>query len=267
MLKSIAKILLNPRRASFGPKPRTSPLIILGNGPSLAETIANCPDELAAAPLLAVNFAANAPEFTSLKPDYYVLADPHFFRRKDDPNVSRLLENLRAITWPMTLFIPYGEHADLGNPLLKIEHFPMRATEGPQWFREAAFKARLGMPRPRNVLIPSLMIGLWLGYTEIYICGADHSWMKTLSVNERNEVISIQPHFYKEDSRELERQRIDYLHTPLHSVLESQMIAFRSYHIIEQYARSRSINIYNSTPGSFIDAFRRKPLPTSCNQK
>lgn len=260
MFKSIIKLLLSPRRATVHPKRRLGPLIILGNGPSLNDVMANCRKTLESHPLMAVNFAANAPQFTELRPEFYVLADPHFFRNTADANVSRLIENLNAVTWEMTLFVPFGEKPVLSNPLITIQRFPFKAIEGPSWFRNAMFAGKFGMPRPRNVLIPSLMIGIWLGFTEIYVCGADHSWLHTLSVNERNEVISVQPHFYKEDDRELERQRVDYLRIPLHKVLESQMIAFRSYHIIQEFATKRGITVYNATEGSFIDAFPRKTL-------
>ena len=37
-------------------------------------------------------------------------------------------------------------------------------------------------------LIPSIMLGIWLGYREIYLLGADHTWTKTLSVDDDNRV-------------------------------------------------------------------------------
>ena len=117
------------------------------------------------------------------------------------------------------------------------------------------------MPRPRNVLIPSIMAAIAMGFKEIYLTGADHSWMKTISVNDNNQVVSIQPHFYKDNDKELARVRTDYLHRPLHTILDSFRIAFASYHTIARFAATRGIRIVNSTPGSYIDAFPRAPLP------
>ena len=259
---SLAKLLLKPRRASVRAIEQPRPLIILGNGPSLNQTMAESADSLAENPLMAVNFFANTPQFRELKPEYYVLADPHFFQNQQDPNVAKLTASLRAVDWPMTLLVPFGARPDLGgNPNITVEHFPMTAVEGSAALERMAYGARLGMPRPRNVLIPSIMCGAWLGFRDIYIVGADHSWMTSISVNERNEVVSIQPHFYKEDDKELERVRVDYLRHPLHEVVKSFYVAFRSYHQIERWATRKGINIYNSTPSSFIDAFRRQPLP------
>lgn len=243
----------------------TNQLIILGNGPSLRTNLDNDLDLLRSADTLAVNFAANTPEFSEIQPTYYLLADPHFFDKAgEDPNVGRLIENLNSITFPMTLYVPAGARkADsyFHNHNLTVKHFSFTAVEGYTWFENAMMNSHRGMPRPRNVLIPSIMVGIWLGYKEIYLLGADHSWLKTLSVNDRNEVVSIQPHFYKEDSREQQRVNEVYVNRQLHEVLESMMIAFKSYHRIREYADRCGTQIFNSTPGSMIDAFERASLP------
>lgn len=75
-----------------------------------------------------------------------------------------------------------------------------------------------------------------LGYKSVYVVGADHSWMSTISVNERNEVVSIQPHFYKDGENELKRVTTDYLRYPLHQIIHSFYVAFKSYHQIAAHA-------------------------------
>ena len=105
------------------------------------------------------------------------------------------------------------------------------------------------MPRPRNVLIPSIMLAIASGYRRIIITGADHSWMKTISVTDDNEVVSVQPHFYAESDSEQKRIRHDYSNRPLHDVVESFAVAFRSYHEIASYARKLGVEILNATPG------------------
>ena len=113
------------------------------------------------------------------------------------------------------------------------------------------------MPRPRNVLIPSIMEAIGMGYKKVYIAGADHSWTRTLSVDDDNNVVSVQPHFYKEDDREVQRINTEYMHHPLHTIMYSFYVAFKSYFTIARYARSRGTEVVNITPGSFIDAFPR----------
>lgn len=263
-IKSIIKLALKSHRCDISHvATNDDTIIIMGNGPSLNDTIAQHGDILRHTHTLAVNFAANAPQFQELKPRYYVLADPHFFTATDNANVAKLIDNLTRVNWQMTLFIPFETQKrgfKIQNSNIKTEHFNFLAAEGFEWFENRAYSSGRGMPRPRNVLIPSIMIAMKMGYGNIYITGADHSWTKTLSVNERNEVVSIQPHFYKEDKQEEKRIKVDYLKYPLHQIVHSFYIAFKAYHTIARYATHKGINIFNATPQSFIDAFPRKGL-------
>lgn len=265
-IKTLVKVALQAKHCPIvrngADAPRGDrPLYIMGNGPSLRTNLDNNLELLERSDTLAVNFAANTPEFRVVRPKYYVLADPHFFRNVSDKNVAALSESLKAVDWSMTLFVPAKSRRSaarmIGNPMVSVEGFNFLAAEGWKWLEQFMFRLRLGMPRPRNVLIPSIMIGIWLGYKKIYILGADHSWLKTLDVDSDNRVVSVQPHFYKEDSHEVERINRTYLDLKLHQVLESMTIAFASYHKINAYASRCGITIINATPGSFIDAFPR----------
>ena len=116
------------------------------------------------------------------------------------------------------------------------------------------------MPRPRNVLIASIMVALREGYRRIDLVGADHTWSRDIWVDDRNRVISVQKHFYEDNAKEFERVAQEYAGYHLHDILNSLTIAFRSYHQIAAYAASIGADIRNCTPGSFIDAFPRHEL-------
>lgn len=243
-------------------------LVVLGNGPSLNDTIENSYGFIKDRRCLAVNFAANTELFFKLKPEFYVLADPHFFNAFDQPNVSSLWKVIATkVDWNMTLYVPSeikkcGKWYDdaISNTYINICLFNMTPVEGFNRFENWAFDTGLGMPRPRNVLIPALMIALRMQFKTVFIAGADHSWTKTLSVNDNNEVVSVQPHFYEEDEAEKKRVKTDYLKYPLYEIMYSFYVAFRSYFTINRYARSLNARIYNITPESFIDAFERKKI-------
>ncbi len=267
--KSVVKIALQSRPTSIKKADDSDrlPLVILANGPSLRQTIDNHAGLLRSLPTLAVNFAANAPEFVQIKPKYYILADPHFFRSADDPNVRLLLRNLSAVDWRMRLFadrryVKQFKSLFGSNGNISIEAFNAVGAEGFAAFERAAYGSGLAMPRPRNVLIPSIMIGISLGYRTIYLCGADHSWMRDLSVTDNNEVVSGMTHFYKEPTDEIKHTRNEYRAYRLHDIIMSYYVAFMSYHKIRRFADSIDVTILNATPGSFIDAFERSTLPT-----
>lgn len=264
-LASLIKVMLMSKGASpSSNEGKGKELIILGNGPSLRKTIEDDFEWLVLHDLMAVNFAANTSEFFRLRPRYYILADGHFFNSlPTDSNVRKLWETFGKVSWDMTLLIP-SKYKHLVKPLLmhthnlKIRYFNLTPVEGFKWLSHFIYSSGGGMPRPRNVMIPAIMEGIRLGYSKIFICGADHTWTKTLDVDNDNYVISVQPHFYKDNEEEHNRVRETYKGIRLHEVMGSMVVAFRSYWHIADYAKSRKVEIINATPGSMIDAFPRK---------
>ena len=267
-IASLGKAMLLSRRPSKAGSRKQERLIIMGNGPSLRETIASHSDILKESDTLAVNFAANADTYRELKPNLYVLADPHFFRAGDDgkssdPNVVRLWESIASTDWPITLYVPCK--AKLPDSILKngdieVKRYNLTPGEGLRGPVHWLYRHGLAMPRPRNVLIASIMVALREGYRDISIVGADHTWSRDLWVDDRNRVISVQKHFYKDNDKEFERVAQEYAGYHLHDILNSLTIAFRSYHQIADYAGRIGAEITNCTPGSFIDAFPRADL-------
>lgn len=282
---SLAKAAVHSRRPSKGNRSRIGrPIIVMGNGPSLRSFI----DEEASGDklgrlksdfdLMAVNFAAITPEFKLLRPEAYTLADPHFFSIIDpstgdpiydrsfpaiDSKVVMLWEAIRNTDWEMTLFLPANLKGKLrklmptlpGN--VRVKWYNLTPVEGNTFISRFLISSGLGMPRPRNVLIPAIMNSLREGYRNLFLVGADHSWSKSLWVDNKNRVVSVQPHFYKDNAEEEARVAAEYAGYHIHDILGSMVIAFKSYFAIEAYARSIGAQIFNATPGSFIDAFPR----------
>lgn len=263
--KSMVKVLLQSRRCRFGKRERQGEhLIIMGNGPSLADTMRCCAPQLEANALMAVNFAPNTEEFYSLRPEYLVLADPIFFAGGND-KVTLLWQNLqKRVDWPLTVFVPMANvrSVSTANSQVSVKGFNFIGAGGFGAFTRRLYRSGRAMPRPRNVLIPSIMIGIRLGYKEIYLTGADHSWTRTLDVDEQNRVVTVQPHFYKDDEAESRRVASVYRDIHMHDILLSFHIAFKSYFDIERFARGEGVRVINATPGSFIDAFERGGLPS-----
>lgn len=263
-LASFVKIPLMSGR----PSPRSSEvrdtIIIMGNGPSLRDAIDSERDVLMAFPRLAVNFSALTPDFRELRPDYYILADIAFFAAKKTGNVPKLWESLRSVDWPMTLFLPakarkMPEVRSLPDNI-SVRWYNLTPAEGFTPVMRRLYDSGYAMPRPRNVLIPAIMSAMREGFRRIVLIGADHNWARTLWVTDRNKVVSVQPHFYKDDDEELRRAEEIFSNVRLHEVYENYAIAFRSYFKVKDYSDSRGVEILNATPGSFIDALPRMRL-------
>ena len=264
-IASVIKVaLLSKGASSSSDEGKGRELVIMGNGPSLRKTIDEDFEWLVSHDLMAVNFAALSPDFFRLRPKYYILADSHFFNSLDkDKNVRKLWETFGNVSWKMILLVP-SNFRHLVKPLMmhtkgiSLRFFNLTPVEGFKWLSHLFYSAGWGMPRPRNVLIPAIMEGMRLGYSKIYLCGADHSWTKTLDVDNENFVVSIQPHFYEDNEEEHKRVRETYKGLRLHDVMGSMVVAFKSYWHIADYAKTRNVEIINATPGSMIDAFSRR---------
>lgn len=263
-LGSLVKVAVMSRRPTPGAREKHGTLIIMGNGPSLRKAVGHDRAVLEKYDLMSVNFAPLAQEFTQLKPKFHVMADGVFFDEALPGNVGTLWEKLKRVDWLMVLYVPTerrGTRLFAELPAnITVRYFNLTPVEGNKNVSHLLFRKGLGMPRPRNVLIPAIMIGIREGYREIALVGADHSWSQTLWVTDNNRVVSVQPHFYEDNEKERERVESVYKDIRLHQIYESFAVAFRSYFAIEDFARSEGVRIVNCTPGSFIDAFPRQPL-------
>ena len=189
-LASLVKIPLMSRRPSPRSCEEKGTIIVMGNGPSLRDAMTDHRDVLMAYPRLAVNLSALAPEFRELRPDYYILADIAFFLKEKTGKVPALWEALTSVDWPMTLFLPatarkMPEVRRLPTNIT-VKYYNLTPAEGWRWLMHPVYDLGLAMPRPRNVLIPSIMSSMREGFRRIVLIGADHNWSKTLWVTDRN---------------------------------------------------------------------------------
>ncbi len=268
-LMSLIKIPLLSRRSSPLPVPKEGEreLVILANGPSLSRTVAEHRDFLRDRALLAVNLCATSDIYTDLKPEYYVIADPLFWIV--DEKREALFGSIAAKTdWPLHLFVPSRALTDRkwrkileGNPNVNVHIYNTTPVEGFPAFERLVYRKGWGMPRPHNVLIPSIAVALRMDFGKIYLAGADHSWLPEISVTDDNCVLMHQKHFYDRDTSKADTVKKEDLESArLHTILYHMHVAFKAYHVLDAYARKMGKKIINITPGSFIDAFEREKL-------
>lgn len=249
-------------------------LIVLGNGPSLHSSVESLGDSISNADLMCVNFYPATDDYERLKPAYFITSAPELWRDGvDDFYIDFRLKIFNALaektTWPLEVFIaweakkfPFWISILSKNPNIKITYYNILPAEGFPFFRQWMFDRQLGMPRPHNVLVPSVMMGMQKGYSDIILLGADHSWLPQISVDNHNNVLVNQKHFYDANSSKPETmKKLGKGQRKLHEVLWKFAHTFESYFIILRYAEDRNVRIINASPDSFIDAFERMGSP------
>lgn len=246
-------------------------VLILGNGPSLLNDLETKVKDSSKYDIFAVNYFANTDLFVKIMPNLYCIAAPELFsndvEKKYIESSNNLFNNLASKTkWQMNIFVISAarkcerwKNIISNNSNINIIYYNNTAIEGFRSIKYFFWRNNFGLPRSHNVLIPSLMISINLNYRNIYVFGADHSWLKDLSVDENNVALLNQKHFY--DYKISTDKPMKYLgkgQRKLHEILHKFYLSFKGYHEINDYAISNNITIYNVTTGSFIDAFPRK---------
>jgi hypothetical protein len=249
--------------------------IILGNGPSLTNSLHEYKNTLKNYDLICVNNFVKSELFYEIKPNFYILAANILFKPENELSTSyielrdEIFNNLKVKTkWKINLMVPFEARKSVyfkkfiaENHFFNPIYFNNTPVEGLKFVNNFLFKFGLGMPRPHNVLIPAIMNCIHLNYKNIYLLGADHSWLKEISVNQKNEALVNQKHFYDlNESRPLKME--DYISRPrlLHEIIHKFYHTFKGYWDIKHYANFKNINIYNSSEYSMIDAFEKKEI-------
>jgi len=265
---SVGKVMIKSKGGSVLPKHTSDTCIVLGNGPSLKSSLENHPDFFTKNPLVCVNSFSITPEYTLLKPTYYVILDPGFWYGESEV-VAKTIECLKTkTTWTLHLLVPHEakkssnfRELEKHNSNIKIKYFNYTVYKGFQGLGYWFYKKNLAMPQSQNVLVAALFLSVNIGFKEIYLIGADHGWHENLHVTNENLLCFKDTHFYDD------KQNIDYkpfykgIHLKetftMQEILLTFSKVFLGYELINQYAQHCNANIYNASQQSFVDAFKR----------
>jgi hypothetical protein len=256
------------------PKATGDTCIVAGNGPSLKACLTTHKAILQDYPLVCVNRFAASPEFADVKPTYYFMIDPNFSREsltEDERDVrDKLFTSLNQMaTWEMHLFFPC-----LPGQAILENHFPATNLHLHMcnifpgftipWIRNYVYRTGLFMPPPQNVLVAALFEAINMGYKNIYLIGAEHSWTEDMHVGDDNVLYLKHKHFSgSTESIPFSKPTATRSETfKVHEIFAAFRRTFRSYWLLREYADSRGVTIYNATPDSYVDAFERRDLST-----
>ena len=259
------------RRAGTVGEPKPS-VVILGNGPSLAEDLPRliAQGEHEAMDVMAVNYFALDERFTTVQPAYYVLSDPMFFR--DSAYRDRVAELYRVlnerVTWPMNLYVQYYNpegfdyRAALPNSNIRIVRFHTQMYRGFRSLEFWLFRRGLGSANFGTVVQVGEYVALLLGYKRIELYGVDHTLLDGLCVDDGNRLCRIDRHYY--DGAEAAAPQPIYKKVPHVPYTMADYLAevaelFRGHEVLRDYAAALGARIVNRTRGSMIDAYERNP--------
>ena len=249
-------------------------LAILGNGPSLKKQLPKLIEqrEWEQADMMAVNFFALSEEFRLIKPKYYILSDPMFFRKAGhSERIENLYNALAKVEWQMTLYVQYYNPekfdytaAIANNPNIRIVKFHSTVFHGFRSVEFWCYRHGLGSGNWGTVVQNGILTAIQIGYRTIELYGVDHTLLDGLMVDENNRLCRTASHYY--DTTPAKPKPIYYNATnPPRPYTMAEYLAetaelFRGHEVLRDFAKEEGVKIINRTAGSLIDAYERDPM-------
>ena len=248
---------------------------ILGNGPSLGEQLPRLIErrEWEQTDVMAVNFFALGEEFEAVRPKFYVISDPMFFRAAGrSQRVEALYKALaERVDWPMTLYVQYynPERFDYAeaighNPNIRIVRFHTTVFHGFRSVEFWCYRHGLGSGNFGTVVQNCEFIAMLLGYRTIDLYGVDHTLLEGLTVDDENRLCRIKSHYYDSAPAVAEPIYVNATTPPrpytMSSYLAETAELFRGHEVLRDFANEQGVRIINRTRGSMIDAYEREPM-------
>ena len=112
------------------------------------------------------------------------------------------------------------------------------------------------VPSIRTVVHLAIYWAIYTGIKEIYLLGVDHNFLENFK-NTNN------MHFYKENDNKMTKKGFnvwDDVDNDLGNYCYLMYLLWEEYKNIKKYTEKSGFQIFNATPGSFLDVFPKKNL-------
>lgn len=244
---------------------------IIGNGPSLIHQLESSDFLYKQEDLFVVNNFVLTDYYQKIKPNNYVFADPCYWdsncHKEEFLKSQDILKKIAKETnWEMNIIAPMNAEICFKNHFKnhsKIKlHFFKAKTLNPLYKKIShyLYSKDIICPEYQNVLILTSFLALNIGFKQINLFGAEHSWTESIRVNSFNQVCLQDKHFY-----ELEAKLLPWINVKgdvykMHEILVDLSKMFQGYYYILDYSKFKQATIFNCTPNSYIDAFKRKEV-------
>lgn len=260
-----------PKRERKGDK-----IVVIANGPSLNKTIELYLNELQQTECIMVNFSASTPLFELIKPAVYVMEDPGYIhpREYDIKPIKTLIEDLVSKTqWPMTIVLPQSFRLWWANEVLQenpnitimFTYDGWHHYEGEELYK-ALDNNHIATPG-QTVTTKAVWLGIYWGYPEVYLVGADTSFIKDTFVDQQtNQLFTKDTHFYSnedvytKEAMLFNKEHCRPFHLTMVELLHAVCTMFDEYTLLRKYADWKNIKVYNASEFSMIDCFERRKI-------
>lgn len=236
-------------------------VIVLGNGPSLKNDVDKIKKRAAdtGSLLYAVNDCVMTDMFQIIRPQLYCFIDHLYF--EEQTNEYRIYDCLNEkVSWNMKLFIPVDKYifvrSRIKNNYIAIIPVTTLTFEGFEKCKYSAYKRGVAVPSFVNVVNLAVYTSLNMGVERIYLYGVDHTFLKLISVDDDNNLVLRDEHFYGSDVIHIPPKPDGTIWTVSNFVYD-KYLTFKEHDNIRGYADYLGAEIINCTKCSCIDSYVR----------
>jgi len=251
--------------------------LLVMNGPSLNAS-ADVLKAREADCVFSVNYFAESEYFETVRPDFYVFQDSHFWRNDVLDRFKEAREKTFAALnkktdWPLTIFFPSAcarrqwVSERITNPNIEVKYWNSgflrrsRSDFGYQGISPMLFRLWAGewaSPPRDNVLIACLYLAERLGFENIEFIGGDFSFFLEMMVDpENNQVGRRIEHFYGNEVSPIYLGNTGEVPTTMAHEMLRWHRSFRGLEVLGAYLETRGVRVVNRSAESFIDCFER----------
>ena len=244
---------------------------VLGNGPSLKIDRNRIKNIVESHDFICVNNFCDDILYATLKPKMYVFLDAYFFSQNAHPDwVERRTKTFKKIeettSWPMKIFLPHYADESILKFIIKNKNIEIVRIKCQSLFRDKysslvgkLYDSGIYGPPQINVLIYGIYLAVIAKYSEIYVFGADLSFHNDVFVDQKtNDLFITFKHFNEDDKVEILTKNPDkIIKWRMSELLRISADTFSAHEIINEYAQTKNIKIYNASNQSLIDAYER----------
>lgn len=249
-------------RINTKPKKMGHRIVILGNSPD-ADIYFKHREEFLEYDLLTVNnFPLDEKKFMEYKPKYHCMVHPGMFdegkflfnEEKNREELKKVWEILKRVDWPLYIITYAGNKLPINNNNIRLIWLaPIQYRNESTDFQKWCFYNNLCLSASQNVATAGIQFAEIFGYSEIALFGITLNRIRTFFVNEKNQLLITDSHFYgiEEDSVANDT----YLRQ-----LRAEYNMFWGFEECKNLALSRDITVINYSPESFVQCFEKKKL-------
>lgn len=98
----------------------------------------------------------------------------------------------------------------------------------------------------RTVIYLAIQLAYYMGFSEIYLLGVDHDYLKDTSR-------ITDHHFYKDEKSFSDKEHLNMFTTE--RWFEEYYIRWKEYRLMKEFLESKNVKIFNATNGGMLDVF------------